>query len=172
MESFKVNSKLFVPLSYRQLQIKKALLVILLAYTLYVFIELLLKGFNPGLMASLLIASLIVNLFFYRLKEGYQDKILHISVGNENVLLKYMDVKYDFAKIDLNLSIPLRSINQLEFSDQLNALRVVGPWTKNFKDQMIDKVDEWVIYIDPVTTYQILNIMEDKTCLEINYLDR
>ena len=172
MESYKVDSKLFIPLTIRQLQIKKVILVIMLIYAICVFIELLLHGFNPRLMGSLLIFILAVNIIFHFLKEGYQNKKLFISIGIENILLRYSAVVFDFVKSDMVITIPVASINSLEYSDKLNALRLVGPCKKTFNNQDIEVVGEWVVYIDPNSTYQVINAIEDKTKKQVKYLDR
>ena len=113
MESYKVDSKIFIPLSFRQLQIKKIILVIMLIYTVCVFIELLLRGFDPRIMGSLLIFVFAVNFFFFFMKEGYQSTKLYMGIGKTELCMKYVDIRHDFYKSDMVVTMPIASITGL-----------------------------------------------------------
>ena len=172
MESYKVDSKIFIPLSFRQLQIKKIILVIMLIYTVCVFIELLLRGFDPRIMGSLLIFVFAVNLFFFFMKEGYQPTKLYMGIGKTELCMKYVDVRHDFYKSDMVVTMPIASISNLEYSDKLNALRIEGSSKRVFRGQELENMSEWVIYLDLTNKYQIINSIEEVTGRETKYMDR
>lgn len=172
MERYTVNSKYFVPMTSQQMLKRKILLIALAVYAILVLILCITEGVNWHKILVLLLGYVIAKNFLARTNTGYQFAILDIEPSTEQISLEYSNVQYGKDVISINVHIENDSITELEFSDKLNALRVVGDVKKNIPSKAeSEDLNDWVMYIDGDAS-EIIKAIESNTDRQVVFVDR
>lgn len=172
MEKFTVNSQYYVPIDKKQIIYRKIVLFALVFYGIVVLIQCFADGIDWRKILILLTSIVIVKNFFARSNVGYQSAVLNIVIDSKELNLEYSNVQYDKDVTSINVNIKNDSINQIEYSDKLNAIRFIGEITKSVVGRTTnEKEDDWVMYIDGDAT-KIIASIESNTNLKTIYVDR
>lgn len=102
----------------------------------------------------------------------YKDVYATLIAGeDENMRIVYKDV-YNANQKDVEILIRSDKLESIEFSDKLSAFRFKGLIEQQIKKGKIKKESEWLFYIDDNMLDEILELIQEKSNLNIKFVDR
>ena len=169
MDNYTIDSKLYVTPNKVQLIIKMILniaIVLQSVYTIYVTVS---RGFNIIVVTSLGLAVVIVFGINSSFKAKYEFAILDIEVDSEKAIFCYHNISVGFYRGDYRYEIKRDSVANIEYSKQLNALRLAGEFVRYAKNNC-ESVNELVVYSSDETN-KIINSIETRFEFKVNVLE-
>lgn len=102
----------------------------------------------------------------------YKDVYATLIAGeDENIRIVYKDV-YNANQKDVEILIRSDKLESIEFSDKLSAFRFKGLIEQKIKKGKIQKASEWLFYIEDNMLDEILELIQEKSNLNIKFVDR
>ena len=107
--------------------------------------------------------------------EHYEFALAQVNFNNSGLEIIYKGVSYENNKTcNEHIIINNDSINKIEYSDKLIALRFTGSFKKilSYNTSRIEDIKQWVLYVDNEKSVEVINKVEEYTKKKIEYVDR
>lgn len=166
MMEFTTKSKLYIAPKKKNHFFLIILNICIIIVAILSLVSIFANGIKVGNISPIIIGLFVVirSRTWIKTEPHYEFSMAHITI-NEN-----MCVSYDIGQ---EVTVYLDSVSSIEYSDRLECLRFVADYfvttnnaTKNYAQH------EFLFYIVANNNQELFSILEQRTGLKVNYLDR
>ncbi|MGN0487674.1 MAG: hypothetical protein ACI4HO_00260 [Ruminococcus sp.] len=166
--NYQIKSKLFInPTKKRNiwyiiLNIAAAIVAIGSIFSIFM------NGIRISNISAIIVAFMVTVLF----RKSYSNQG-HYEFCIAELQLDTRSVKIVFKQYDRLIEFYLQNIIKLEYSDQLNCLRIIGNGNvSECSKNKAEIINEYLFYIDSIEYKDVLNTIENIIGKKIIYVDR